>query len=77
LINLDTTYETFCLPYNTLELLLASYLAYQAAAMSSNKIQQWFPWTEAPVIVNAPMAGAASPELAAEVTKAGGLGMCV
>ncbi|KAL7814575.1 hypothetical protein V8C44DRAFT_34861 [Trichoderma aethiopicum] len=42
--------------------------------MSSNKMQQWFPWTEAPVIVNAPMAGAVSPELAAEVSKAGGLG---
>ncbi|PTB69670.1 inosine monophosphate dehydrogenase [Trichoderma citrinoviride] len=45
--------------------------------MSSSKIQQWFPWTEAPVIVNAPMAGAVSPELAAEVSKAGGLGMCL
>ncbi|KAL7824012.1 inosine monophosphate dehydrogenase [Trichoderma gracile] len=42
--------------------------------MSSNKFQQWFPWTEAPVIVNAPMAGAVGPELAAEVSKAGGLG---
>ncbi|TFB03884.1 hypothetical protein CCMA1212_003811 [Trichoderma ghanense] len=42
--------------------------------MSSNKMQQWFPWTEAPVVVNAPMAGAVSPELAAEVSKAGGLG---
>lgn len=45
--------------------------------MSSNKMQQWFPWTEAPVIVNAPMAGAVSPELAAEVSKAGGLGTCL
>ncbi|KAL6878873.1 inosine monophosphate dehydrogenase [Trichoderma novae-zelandiae] len=42
--------------------------------MSSNKMQQWFPWTEAPVIANAPMAGAVGPELAVEVSKAGGLG---
>lgn len=42
--------------------------------MCASKIQQWFPWVEAPIIVNAPMAGAVSPELAAEVIKAGGIG---
>ncbi|RFU74498.1 hypothetical protein TARUN_7752 [Trichoderma arundinaceum] len=42
--------------------------------MSATKIQQWFPWVATPVIASAPMAGAVSPELAAEVSKAGGLG---
>ncbi|UKZ72966.1 hypothetical protein TrVFT333_000603 [Trichoderma virens FT-333] len=42
--------------------------------MSASQIQQWFPWVETPVIANAPMAHAVSAELAAEVSKAGGLG---
>ncbi|KAL7793530.1 hypothetical protein V8C37DRAFT_98849 [Trichoderma ceciliae] len=42
--------------------------------MAAAQISQWFPWVEAPAIANAPMAGAVSPELAAQVSKAGGLG---
>lgn len=36
--------------------------------------KEWFPTTISPIIVNAPMHGAANGTLAAEVTKAGGLG---
>ncbi|ATY61496.1 Aldolase-type TIM barrel [Cordyceps militaris] len=42
--------------------------------MAPSKLQKWFPWTTAPVIINAPMIGAACPALAAEVSKAGGIG---
>jgi nitronate monooxygenase len=42
--------------------------------MSTTRISTWFPWVENPVIANAPMAGVVSPELAAEVSKAGGFG---
>ncbi|KAM0247893.1 hypothetical protein ACHAQJ_009663 [Trichoderma viride] len=42
--------------------------------MSTTRISTWFPWVETPVIANAPMAGVVGPELAVEVTKAGGLG---
>lgn len=38
------------------------------------RLQKWFPWTRAPVICNGPMLGAASPALATQVTKAGGIG---
>ncbi|KAM4065420.1 nitronate monooxygenase domain-containing protein [Hirsutella rhossiliensis] len=38
------------------------------------RLQKWFPWTRAPVICNGPMLGAATPALATEVTKAGGIG---
>lgn len=42
--------------------------------MAPSKLKEWFPWTTAPVIINAPMIGVACPKLAAEVTKAGGIG---
>ncbi|TLS28453.1 hypothetical protein PpBr36_01900 [Pyricularia pennisetigena] len=38
-------------------------------------LKKWFPHTEAPVIISAPMLGAATGALAAQVTNAGGLGM--
>ncbi|OJD33988.1 2-nitropropane dioxygenase [Diplodia corticola] len=37
-------------------------------------LQKSYPWTRAPLIANAPMAGSAGPRLAAAVTNAGGLG---
>ncbi|OAA60731.1 Aldolase-type TIM barrel [Cordyceps fumosorosea ARSEF 2679] len=43
--------------------------------MVQSKLQEWFPWTTAPVIINAPMIGVACPKLAAEVSKAGGIGL--
>ncbi|KAM3497418.1 hypothetical protein MY10362_009231 [Beauveria mimosiformis] len=42
--------------------------------MAPSKLKEWFPWTTAPVIINGPMIGAASPALASEVSKAGGIG---
>ncbi|KND89702.1 Nitronate monooxygenase [Tolypocladium ophioglossoides CBS 100239] len=42
--------------------------------MSASHLQTWFPWVLSPVICNGPMIGAACPALAAEVTKAGGIG---
>ncbi|POR33645.1 Nitronate monooxygenase, partial [Tolypocladium paradoxum] len=42
--------------------------------MSASPLQKWFPWVLSPVICNGPMIGAACPALAAEVTKAGGIG---
>ncbi|UNI20650.1 Nitronate monooxygenase [Purpureocillium takamizusanense] len=38
------------------------------------RLQEWFPWTASPIVCNGPMFGAASPALATEVTKAGGIG---
>ncbi|PFH62608.1 hypothetical protein XA68_12860 [Ophiocordyceps unilateralis] len=37
-------------------------------------LTKWFPWTASPVICNGPMLGAATPALATEVSKAGGIG---
>lgn len=45
-----------------------------AEKMTSGLLQTWFPWVESPMISNGPMIGAASPRLATEVTRAGGLG---
>ncbi|KAG5940833.1 hypothetical protein E4U59_002202 [Claviceps monticola] len=42
--------------------------------MSPANLQKWFPWTKAPLICNGPMINAATPKLATEVSKAGGLG---
>ncbi|KAH8653697.1 2-nitropropane dioxygenase [Xylariales sp. PMI_506] len=42
--------------------------------MATNRMTSWFPTTTHPLIVSAPMAFVATPKLAAEVTKAGGLG---
>lgn len=42
--------------------------------MAPSKLQEWFPWTAAPVIINGPMIGVACPKLASEVSKAGGIG---
>ncbi|KAL8357978.1 hypothetical protein RB598_002660 [Gaeumannomyces tritici] len=42
---------------------------------ATNPLQKWFPNTEAPLIISAPMLGFANGTLAAEVSKAGGLGM--
>jgi hypothetical protein len=44
-------------------------------AMSTSKLLNRFPWAKSPLIINAPMAGAATPRLATEVSKTGGLGM--
>lgn len=42
--------------------------------MNAARLQQWFPRVKAPVICNGPMLGVATAELAAEVSKAGGIG---
>ncbi|KAK2612364.1 hypothetical protein QQS21_001628 [Conoideocrella luteorostrata] len=42
--------------------------------MSPANLEEWFPWTKSPVICNGPMLGVATPKLATEVTKAGGIG---
>ncbi|KAL4744923.1 hypothetical protein BDW72DRAFT_187639 [Aspergillus terricola var. indicus] len=43
--------------------------------MQNTPLLQDFPWTQAPIIANAPMSGMATSELAAAVTRAGGLGL--
>lgn len=43
--------------------------------MSTNKLQTWFPTTKTPIIISAPMLGAANGTLAAAVSQAGGIGM--
>lgn len=43
--------------------------------MSTSSLLSRFPWAKSPLIINAPMAGAATPRLASEVSKAGGLGI--
>ncbi|KAL4736268.1 2-nitropropane dioxygenase [Aspergillus similis] len=43
--------------------------------MRNSPLLQDFPWTQAPVIANAPMSGIATSELAAAITRAGGLGL--
>ncbi|KAL6921867.1 hypothetical protein FSST1_005893 [Fusarium sambucinum] len=42
--------------------------------MSPSQLLSRFPWATSPLISNAPMLGIATPRMAAEVTKAGGLG---
>lgn len=42
--------------------------------MAPSKLGTWFPHAKAPVIINAPMLGAAGASLATEVHKAGGVG---
>ncbi|KAH6899948.1 hypothetical protein B0T10DRAFT_469202 [Thelonectria olida] len=42
--------------------------------MSTSKLFNRFPWAKSPLIINAPMGGCATPRLATEVSKAGGLG---
>ncbi|KAM5352384.1 hypothetical protein ACJ41O_005107 [Fusarium nematophilum] len=42
--------------------------------MSPSLLQLRFPWAQSPIISNAPMLGVATARMAAEVTKAGGLG---
>ncbi|KAH6985893.1 hypothetical protein BKA56DRAFT_715350 [Ilyonectria sp. MPI-CAGE-AT-0026] len=42
--------------------------------MSASKLLSRFQWVTSPLIISAPMAGAATPRLATEVSKAGGLG---
>lgn len=37
-------------------------------------LRSWYPWVKAPLLVSAPMLGAATPALAVNVTKASGLG---
>ncbi|KAI1373030.1 FMN-dependent 2-nitropropane dioxygenase [Hypoxylon crocopeplum] len=44
------------------------------ATMASSRMKSWFPTTSYPLIVSAPMDFVTNPRLAAEVTKAGGLG---
>ncbi|KAI1206608.1 FMN-dependent 2-nitropropane dioxygenase [Annulohypoxylon truncatum] len=44
------------------------------ATMASSRMRSWFPGTEYPLVINAPMDGIANSRLATEVTKAGGLG---
>ncbi|KAK7393887.1 hypothetical protein QQX98_013329 [Neonectria punicea] len=43
--------------------------------MTSSKLLSRFQWAKSPLIINAPMAGSATPRLATEVSKAGGLGL--
>ncbi|KAH7262232.1 2-nitropropane dioxygenase [Fusarium tricinctum] len=42
--------------------------------MSPSQLLNRFPWATSPLISNAPMLGIATPQMTAEVTKAGGLG---
>ncbi|OTB11884.1 hypothetical protein K445DRAFT_26141 [Daldinia sp. EC12] len=42
--------------------------------MAGSRMKSWFPTTASPLVVSAPMKGVANIKLAAEVTKAGGLG---
>ncbi|KAG6002959.1 hypothetical protein E4U21_002487 [Claviceps maximensis] len=42
--------------------------------MPPANLQKWFPWTKTPLICNGPMLNVVTPRLAAEVTRAGGLG---
>ncbi|KAI1654567.1 inosine monophosphate dehydrogenase [Daldinia decipiens] len=42
--------------------------------MAASRMKSWFPTTASPLIISAPMGGVANIRLAAEVTKAGGLG---
>ncbi|KAI0880769.1 FMN-dependent 2-nitropropane dioxygenase [Annulohypoxylon maeteangense] len=42
--------------------------------MASSRMKSWFPGTEYPLVISAPMEGVTNPRLATEVTKAGGLG---
>ncbi|KAI0844523.1 inosine monophosphate dehydrogenase [Daldinia vernicosa] len=42
--------------------------------MTASRMKSWFPTTASPLIISAPMAGVTNIKLAAEVTKAGGLG---
>lgn len=42
---------------------------------STPKLSAAFPWAKTPLICNAPMAGGATPALASEVSRVGGLGM--
>ncbi|KAI1456691.1 FMN-dependent 2-nitropropane dioxygenase [Annulohypoxylon moriforme] len=42
--------------------------------MASSRMKSWFPGTEYPLVISAPMDGVTNPRLATEVTKAGGLG---
>ncbi|KAI1093261.1 FMN-dependent 2-nitropropane dioxygenase [Rostrohypoxylon terebratum] len=44
------------------------------ATMANSRMRTWFPGTEYPLIISAPMDGVTNPRLATEVTKAGGLG---
>ncbi|KAI0097130.1 inosine monophosphate dehydrogenase [Daldinia grandis] len=42
--------------------------------MAASRMKSWFPTTASPLIISAPMGGVTNIRLAAEVTKAGGLG---
>ncbi|KAI8960390.1 inosine monophosphate dehydrogenase [Daldinia sp. FL1419] len=44
------------------------------ATMTASRMKSWFPTTTSPLIISAPMGGVTNIRLAAEVTKAGGLG---
>lgn len=44
------------------------------ATMAASRMKSWFPTTSSPLVVSAPMAFVTTTQLAAEVTKAGGLG---
>jgi len=41
---------------------------------TTSKLNQWFPHAVNPIIMSAPMLGSSNATLAAEVTKAGGIG---
>lgn len=45
-----------------------------ASAGKPSRMQRWFPGTAHPLIVSAPMAFVTTPKLAAEVSRADGLG---
>lgn len=46
-----------------------------ATSTGAQDLQKWFPWVKPPVIVSAPMLYVSNGRLAADVSKAGGLGM--
>jgi nitronate monooxygenase len=44
------------------------------AQVTRNKLKTWFPQAQHPIIISAPMLGTSNGTLAAEVSKAGGIG---
>jgi len=44
------------------------------ATLNQSKLGTWFPSAQHPIIISAPMLGTANGTLAAEVSKAGGIG---
>ena len=42
--------------------------------MAATKLSRWFHWVQHPAIINGPMLGVVTPQLAVNIVKAGGFG---